>query len=70
MRFVWEDGPGEIDRRIREISGYLKLSDIRIKSEELTGRETYRALLGRAMMRRPDPSSGQYHSDLEESLRV
>lgn len=54
---------GEIDRRIREISGYLKLSDILDKKpEELTGEETYRALLGRAMMRPSgDPSSGQYH---------
>lgn len=46
-----------------EISGYLKLSDILDKKpEELTGEETYRALLGRAMMRPSgDPSSGQYH---------
>ena len=52
---------GEIDRRIREISGYLKLSDILDKKpEELTGDipgasgTCHDAPSG-------DPSSGQYH---------
>ena len=61
----------EIDRRIREISGYLKLSDILDKKpEELTGEETYRALLGRAMMRRPGILLlDSTIADLEESLQ-
>lgn len=62
---------GEIDRRIREISGYLKLSDILDKKpEDLTGEETYRALLGRAMMRRPGILLlDSTIADLEESLQ-
>ena len=61
----------EIDGRIREISGYLKLSDILDKKPgELTGEETYRALLGRAMMRRPGILLlDSTIADLEESLQ-
>ena len=65
----------EIDGRIREISGYLKLSDILDKKPgELTGEETYRALLGRAMMRRPgilllDRTIAEADPDVQELMR-
>lgn len=61
----------EIDGRIREIAGYLNLSGILDKKpEELTGEETYRALLGRAMMRHPGILLlDSTIADLEESLQ-
>ena len=44
----------EIDRRVSEIAGLLGLADLLSRMpEELTMADTYRALLGRALMRKP-----------------
>lgn len=63
---------GEIDRRIGEIAGFLHMEHILDKlPEELTREETYRVLLGRALMRRPGILLlDSTIAGLEESLQV
>lgn len=63
---------GEIDRRVEETAGFLNLGGILKKMpEELTKEETYRVLLGRALMRRPGILLlDSTIADLEESLQA
>lgn len=63
---------GEIDRRVEETAGFLNLGGILDKMpEELTKEETYRVLLGRALMRRPGILLlDSTIADLEEGLQV
>lgn len=62
---------GEIDRRIEETADFLNLGGILEKlPKELTKEETYRVLLGRALMRRPGILLlDSTMADLEESLQ-
>lgn len=63
---------GEIERRIDETAEFLNLKGILEKMpEELTKEETYRVLLGRALMRRPGILLlDSTIADLEESLQA
>jgi len=67
--------PEEIDRRIKETAELLELGSILEKtSKELTEEETYRALLGRAVMRRPgllllDSTIADLEEDIQKKVR-
>lgn len=68
-------GQAEIDRRISEIAGFLKLEKIlQKKPEELTVLEQFRVLLGRALMRYPsvllmDSTIADFDEELQTVLR-
>lgn len=68
-------GQAEIDRRINEIVGFLKLETLLQKTpEELTVLEAFRVLLGRALVRYPslllmDSTIADFDEELQEVLR-
>lgn len=68
-------GQAEIDKRICETAGFLKIENILQKlPEELNALQTFQVLLGRALMRRPglllmDSTIADFDEELQEVLR-